>query len=484
MRLTNFIWLVMILALVLFCPFFSFLGLDNVSLLSLAPVRGASAANSSAAANATALALFSAGAAGAGYYFMKHGRSQPTALFQDSSMPDLWGRRRAAQNVIISFAKGDIRGALNTIWEQIKHEWDELWKSRNISSIPFLSDALRWIGSNDIGNTILYYGFGISVHKDGRVETSIGDTLLNLLMFVGLAGAVVKVFSMSERAAATATRVATIASKTGTIDRSGATLIKAGTAESRVGLLSKIKKICKEMIHITPHERQSGWVPHIHVLSKNIRQKYWTEAVVNKIFFGEPGKVGGLLRKWGILRDKFLTGHWVERMTENKISRAILHRMRSLIGGPFMYIGNLIAHPINPFFGRTAYRLINSSNRDLQALTYPVNLKHTKNFSRKLSFALNNSINVVKNFAFRTGKSSGSIGISNRISSNVAKAVNSLSSNISKSSSSSISYISIKKNSNTITKVVKNINNACRVVVNNFKKSIKNLFSGRPKGRR
>jgi hypothetical protein len=49
MRLTNFIWLVMILALVLFCPFFSFLGLDNVSLLSLAPVRGASAANSSAA---------------------------------------------------------------------------------------------------------------------------------------------------------------------------------------------------------------------------------------------------------------------------------------------------------------------------------------------------------------------------------------------------------------------------------------------------
>jgi len=64
----------MLLALVLFCPFFSFLNLDNVSLLSLAPTSGASTANSSAAANATVLALFSAGAAGLGYYLLRRGR--------------------------------------------------------------------------------------------------------------------------------------------------------------------------------------------------------------------------------------------------------------------------------------------------------------------------------------------------------------------------------------------------------------------------
>jgi hypothetical protein len=189
MKSLSLVWLTAIFALIALCPFFS---LDNVSLLSLAPTSGASAANSSAAANATALALFSAGAAGAGYYFMKHRRSQSTIQFQDSStIPDLWGRRRAAQNVIISLAKGDLRGALNAIWEQMKHEWDELWKPRDISNIPILSDALRWIGSNDIGNVVLKILTGIDVNKQsGSVTISIGDALLDLTFVTPLIGAI------------------------------------------------------------------------------------------------------------------------------------------------------------------------------------------------------------------------------------------------------------------------------------------------------
>jgi hypothetical protein len=80
MRSLNLLWLIAIFALVAFCPSLSFLNLDNVSLLSLAPTSGASAANSSAVANATALALFSAGAAGAGYYLIRRGRQIDTGI--------------------------------------------------------------------------------------------------------------------------------------------------------------------------------------------------------------------------------------------------------------------------------------------------------------------------------------------------------------------------------------------------------------------
>jgi hypothetical protein len=384
----------------------------------------------------------------------------------------LWGRRRAAQNVIISLAKGDIRGALNTIWEQIKHEWDELWKPRNISNIPILSDALRWIGSNDIGNAILYYGFGISVHKDGRVETSIGDTLLNLLMFVGVAGAVAKVYR-SGKLAVTATKTATVISKTGTNDRVGIKLIKTGAPESRIGLLAKIEEKCKEIFHIIPHKKHAGWIPHIHILPENLRRKYWTGAFVNKIFFGEPGKVGGLLRKWGILRDRFLSDHWVNRLAQKGLPRIPLNAIRSLIGGPFKYVGNLIAHPLNPFFGRTVYRIINSSNRNLRDVTYPVNLRDARNFSRKLSFAFNNNINVVRNSVLRN-KNSGSISIPNRISLNVAKVSNTFYLRISKSCSSNTSGI-INKGSINIT--AKKVCSTIGTTISRIGKTITTHFS-------
>jgi len=84
MRSLSLIWLVAILAVVAFCPFFSLLKLENVSLLSLTPTSGAGATNSSVATNATALALFSAGAAGAGYYFLRRGRSITSFTSQQS----------------------------------------------------------------------------------------------------------------------------------------------------------------------------------------------------------------------------------------------------------------------------------------------------------------------------------------------------------------------------------------------------------------
>jgi len=77
MRLTlkNLVWLTAFIAVITLSHCFSFLSFDKqVLLLSVDPARGASAANSSAAADATALALFSAGAAGLGYYLLRRGR--------------------------------------------------------------------------------------------------------------------------------------------------------------------------------------------------------------------------------------------------------------------------------------------------------------------------------------------------------------------------------------------------------------------------
>ena len=68
MRFIELVWLTAVFATVAFCPFFSLLGLDNVSLLSLTPRSGTNATSSSAVANATALALFSIGVCGAGFY--------------------------------------------------------------------------------------------------------------------------------------------------------------------------------------------------------------------------------------------------------------------------------------------------------------------------------------------------------------------------------------------------------------------------------
>jgi len=121
MRLIGLVWFTMLLALVLFCRPFT---LDNISLLSLAPTSGASAANSSAAANATALALFSAGAAGLGYYLLRRGRGGS-----------------------VSFASQQNFSALNSIKSSIGSAIDGIknFLVKNSDAIKTGSDVAGWV---------------------------------------------------------------------------------------------------------------------------------------------------------------------------------------------------------------------------------------------------------------------------------------------------------------------------------------------------
>jgi hypothetical protein len=189
------------------------------------------------------LALFSTGAAGVGYYLLRREKSQQIPQFQGLlPMLDPWGRRYAAKDVIISLAKGDIRGVGSAIWGQIKHEWDELWKPRDISNIPFLSDALRWIGGNDIGNAILYYGLGIQVDKTtGNITVSIGDALLDIVALIPLAGWAARGIGTLSRLGATGLRVGSTAVRTGRLFKIGTTL----RGSMKLGNLAKYKELKK-----------------------------------------------------------------------------------------------------------------------------------------------------------------------------------------------------------------------------------------------
>jgi len=123
MRSLSLVWLAAILAFVAFCPFFSFLNLDNVSLLSLAPTSGAGATNSLATANATALAVFSAGAAGAGYYFLRRGRSIASLTSQQSFS-------------VLNSIKSSINGAVDGI---------KNFLVKNSDAIKTGSDIAGWV---------------------------------------------------------------------------------------------------------------------------------------------------------------------------------------------------------------------------------------------------------------------------------------------------------------------------------------------------
>ena len=88
----------------------------------------------------------------------------------------------------------------STISGALSGTWDFLAKQRDISNVPFLSDALRFIGGNSWGNGFLSIVLGINVDSaTGRITTSIGDMALNALIVVGGVGAIAKVAGIGVR---------------------------------------------------------------------------------------------------------------------------------------------------------------------------------------------------------------------------------------------------------------------------------------------
>src|SRR3989344_1092250 len=95
----------------------------------------------------------------------------------------------------------------STISGALSGTWDFLAKQRDISNVPFLSDALRFIGGNSWGNGFLSIVLGINVDSaTGRITTSIGDMALNALIVVGGVGAIAKVAGIGVRGGVVATR--------------------------------------------------------------------------------------------------------------------------------------------------------------------------------------------------------------------------------------------------------------------------------------
>ena len=277
----------------------------------------------------------------------------------------------------------------STISGALSGTWDFLAKQRDISNVPFLSDALRFIGGNSWGNGFLSIVLGINVDSaTGRITTSIGDVLLNAAIVIPVAGLAVRGLSIGGRGGVMVTRTlgtgARIWPKLGRLHSAS----HFPLLHTHIGTIDRVIKPIGNAIQTFGDFIKGSK----NTVTRNIIQKAGNLVAGNVkkgLIFNSQSFIQQTTGK--LARVTYTAGSATKKIA-NVLSKT--GPLKTLVGGTVKAVGNFVAHLPNVgtlAIGRgvhNAVKLFNGGNSNSTVKTYS---NSTKTYSASKSVSVKSS---------------------------------------------------------------------------------------------